>query len=159
MDVTRWDQLVRGVECPFDAPRPDSTDHWQKVASLSASTLYLSTNQTYRGQCLLILDTRHATRPGEVPAEEWSAFCADLRRSESAIVRTVNPDHVNVAALGNLVPHLHWHIIPRYHTDPRWGAPIWPTSLAELPEMRLTAAEQCRLIDQLKDALATDGPS
>ena len=116
MDSTTWERLVRGEECPFDAPRPESTDHWDKVCTLSASTLYLSTNQTYRGQCLLILDTRHATRPSEVPAQEWAALCADLRRSARAIARAVKPDHMNVAVLGNLEPHLPWHVIPPYRT-------------------------------------------
>jgi diadenosine tetraphosphate (Ap4A) HIT family hydrolase len=148
-----WDQLLRGEGCPFDAPRPDSTDHWDKVCTLSASSLYLSTNQTYRGQCLLILDARHATRPDEVPAHEWSAFCEDLRRAEQAIVQVVRPDHVNIAALGNLVPHLHWHIIPRYRTDPRWGAPIWLTRLDDMPDTRLTTEARCQLINDLRLAV------
>lgn len=154
MNSATWYRLVRGEGCPFDAPRPDSTDHRDKVCALSVSTLYLSTNQTYRGQCLLILDTRHATRPGEVPAQEWTAFCEDLRRAERTIVRVVHPDHVNIAALGNLVPHLHWHIIPRYRTDPRWGSPIWSTQLEDMPDTRLSAEAQCQLIRELRAAVA-----
>jgi diadenosine tetraphosphate (Ap4A) HIT family hydrolase len=49
----------------------------------------------------------------------------DLRTSASAIYQTVKPDHMNYELLGNSNPHLHWHIIPRYKTDPRWGQPIW----------------------------------
>lgn len=156
MEGATWGRLVRGDGCLFDAPRPESTDHWDKVCTLSASTLYLSTNQTYRGQCLLILDTRHATRPSEVPANEWAAFCADLQRAERAIALTVKPDHVNVAALGNLVPHLHWHIIPRYRSDPRWGSPIWLSSPADMPETRLPADAKRHLIEALQQALADD---
>jgi diadenosine tetraphosphate (Ap4A) HIT family hydrolase len=154
MDFTRWQDLVRGIGCPFDAPRPSSNDHWEIVARLSVSTLYLSTNQTYRGQCLLVLDLRHATRPDELTAEEWARFCDDLHRAEGVIARTVEPDHMNVAALGNVVPHLHWHIIPRYRDDPRWGAPIWPTGLGDMPDTRLPATEQSRLIEALKKALS-----
>jgi hypothetical protein len=32
---------------------------------------------------------------------------------------------MNYELLGNTDPHLHWHIVPRYKTDPRWGQPIW----------------------------------
>jgi diadenosine tetraphosphate (Ap4A) HIT family hydrolase len=154
MDKSRWEHLVRGTDCPFDAPRAKSNDHWDIVAPLDVSTLYLATNQTYRGQCLLILDLRHATRPDQLSAEEWAALCADLHRAEVAIARTVMPDHINIAALGNVVPHLHWHIVPRYHTDPRWGSPIWPSNLTDMPDTRLPAIEQSRLVQELRSALS-----
>ncbi len=54
----QWDQLVRGVNCPFDAPRADSNDHWDLVAHLGVSSLYLSKNQTYRGH----EDTGHPSK-------------------------------------------------------------------------------------------------
>ena len=149
MDTARWERRARGDGCPFDAPRPDSNEEWEIVAPLSAATLYLSNNQTYRGHCLLILE-KHATRPDQLSPAEWSAFSADLHRAVSAITCTVRPDHVNVASLGNLVPHLHWHIVPRYRTDPRWGAPIWS---ADMPDTRLTAAEQRELVKDLRAAL------
>src|SRR3546814_13562644 len=35
------------------------------------------------------------------------------------------PFKLNVAALGNLVPQLHVHVIARFETDPAWPAPVW----------------------------------
>ncbi len=32
---------------------------------------------------------------------------------------------MNYELLGNTNPSLHWHVIPRYKDDPRWGQPIW----------------------------------
>jgi diadenosine tetraphosphate (Ap4A) HIT family hydrolase len=154
MNQPQWDRLVRGEGCPFDAPRAASNEHWDLIAPLAVSSLYLAANQTYRGQCLLVLDLRHATRPDELTREEWVAFCADLHAAELAIVRTVRPDHINVAALGNVVPHLHWHIVPRYIGDPRWGSPIWPTNLDDMPDTRLTGAERVSLVQALRDAIA-----
>jgi diadenosine tetraphosphate (Ap4A) HIT family hydrolase len=150
MDTARWERLAQGENCPFDAPRPPSNQEWELVAPLSASTLYLSNNQTYRGHCLLILD-RHATRLEQLSPVEWAAFSADLHQAVTAITRTVRPDHINVASLGNQVPHLHWHIVPRYRTDPRWGNPIWG---ADIPDTRLTAAEQREMIKDIKAALS-----
>lgn len=152
MDNEKWQRLARGIDCPFDAPRPASNEEWELVAPLSAASLYLSRNQTYRGHCLLILDLAHATRPGELSVEQWASFSRDLHKAVVAITATVRPDHINVASLGNLVPHLHWHIVPRYRTDPRWGGPIWT---ADMPDTRLTAAEQRELIKDLKAALAS----
>jgi diadenosine tetraphosphate (Ap4A) HIT family hydrolase len=153
MDKQRWESLVRGIDCPLDAPRPSSNDHQDFVAALSVSSLYVAKNQTYRAQCLLIFDLRHAARPDQLSAQEWQAFCADLFVAQGAIVRTVRPDHINVASLGNVVPHLHWHIVPRYLNDARWGAPIWLTSLTDMDDIRLAERERQALIRELQDAL------
>jgi diadenosine tetraphosphate (Ap4A) HIT family hydrolase len=45
--------------------------------------------------------------------------------TERAVRRTVQPDKINLASLGNLVPHLHWHVIPRWKDDSHFPAPIW----------------------------------
>lgn len=47
---------------------------------------------------------------------------------EGALRSLVAPDKINLAALGNLVPHLHWHVIPRWHNDSHFPAPIWATA-------------------------------
>ena len=42
--------------------------------------------------------------------------------------QVVSPDKVNLASLGNVVAHLHWHIIPRWENDSHFPAPIWATA-------------------------------
>jgi len=153
MDEKRWNQFARGIGCPLDAPRTSSNEHWDLVAQLSASSLYLSTNQTYRGHCQLVFDPRHVARLDELSTDEWRAMADDLRRAQAAIVRAVNADHVNVESLGNIVPHLHWHIIPRYRDDPRWGLPIWRDSLEAMADTRLPIAERDALLVSLRRAL------
>jgi len=37
----------------------------------------------------------------------------------------LRPDKVNLASLGNMTPHLHWHVIPRFATDPHFPDPVW----------------------------------
>ena len=153
MDESAWEEKVRGAGCPLCAPRADSNAEWDLVAKLSISSMYLAANQTYRGQCLVIFDPRHAARPDELSAPEWASFSADLQRASNAVVRAVRADHVNVASLGNVVPHLHWHVIPRWVGDARWGAPIWTSSLADMPDDRLAAAERAALIARLRESL------
>jgi diadenosine tetraphosphate (Ap4A) HIT family hydrolase len=153
MTSTAWDQLAAGQGCAFDAPRADHTAHWDKVATLTASTWYLPHNQAYRGHGVLVFDPRHATRLDQLSAAEWAAYAADLQRVVRAIVAVCQPDHVNVESLGNLMPHLHWHVIPRYKNDGRWGAPIWSADLKEQPDRRLAADERARLLHSLGDAL------
>jgi diadenosine tetraphosphate (Ap4A) HIT family hydrolase len=153
VDKLGWQTLVDGDGCQMDAPRPASNDFWDLVAPLSVSSLYLAKNQTYRGQCSLIFDLRHVARPDQLTASEWSAFCADLFAAQLAVIAVTQPDHINVESLGNVVPHLHWHIIPRYVGDPRWGMPIWTTPLSAMAETRLEPAEREALLRQLRDAL------
>jgi diadenosine tetraphosphate (Ap4A) HIT family hydrolase len=151
--MTTWDELAAGVSCPFDAPRAPHTAHWDAVATLDSATLYLPHNQTYRGHCILVLDLRHATRLDELSPSELAAFTADLHRATRALTAVCAPDHLNVASLGNVMPHLHWHIVPRYKNDPRWGAPIWAADLKDELDRRLDADDRARLLDALRAAL------
>ena len=79
----------------------------------------------------------------------FSRFRRPGRSSRRTCCRK-KPDHINIASLGNVMPHLHWHIIPRYRADPRWGGPIWP----EEAQHRLTAADEAALKGLLKQMLA-----
>src|SRR5882672_32756 len=146
MAASSWDALASGSGCPYDQPRPANTEYFDRIAPLSISSLCLTANQAYRGSCALIFDARHATRIDELSPDEWSCFSADLYRAQSAIVRVFQPAHVNVALLGNTIPHLHWGIIPRYRDDPRWGRSIWMTSRTEMTDVRLAMAERAGLI-------------
>src|SRR5262245_21969382 len=153
MTTTVWQTLRNDTGCPMDAPRPATNEHWDLVAPLSISSLYLATNQTYRGHCQLVFDSRHACRADELTRDEWRAYSDDLFSAQQAILQVTRPDHLNVELLGNVVPHLHWHIVPRYFSDPRWGMPIWTTPLSEMRETKLEAADRAALIDAIRTAL------
>jgi diadenosine tetraphosphate (Ap4A) HIT family hydrolase len=152
MAGTDWDKLAAGEGCAFDTPRAAHTADWDEVAKLSASTLYLPQNQTYRGHGILVFDPRHATRLDQLTTAEWAAYAADLKRAVAAIVGVCRPDHVNIESLGNVMPHLHWHVVPRYKNDGRWGTPIWEPNLKQ-PERRLAADDRAALLEALRDAL------
>jgi diadenosine tetraphosphate (Ap4A) HIT family hydrolase len=149
-----WSALQRGNGCPFDGPRSDHNEYWDKLGALTVSTLYLHKIQTYRGYCLLVFDPRHATELRQLTHGERSAFMADVCRAQDAMYRVLRPDHFNVECLGNQIPHLHWHLIPRRRGDPRWGLPVWMTQENELPRVHLVAGERASLIKELRDALA-----
>ena len=60
---------------------------------------------------------------------------------------------VNIASIGQVVPHLHWHIIPRYKDDPRWGGPIWTTNPDEMRIVHLKDAEYEALAERIRSGL------
>jgi diadenosine tetraphosphate (Ap4A) HIT family hydrolase len=52
---------------------------------------------------------------------------------EGVLLERLRPTKVNLAALGNMVPHLHWHVIARYDWDSHFPQPIWGARQRELP--------------------------
>ena len=133
--------------CPLCLPRPDDCEHWLKVAKLSVSTLYLDRNQTYRGHCQLVYDDAHIEGLENLARADFARLADDLHWAAGAIARACRPDRMNHVSLGNVVAHVHWHLVPRYRTDPRWGAPIYMSDVADMPVTRLSE-EQYRVLAQ-----------
>jgi diadenosine tetraphosphate (Ap4A) HIT family hydrolase len=73
-----------------------------------------------------------------------------MSRVAAALAKALNPDKMNYELLGNGMPHLHWHLVPRYKTDPMWGRPIWTGS--RLRKM-LAREEYESLVKQLQSRL------
>ena len=68
--------------------------------------------------------------------------------AEAALRKVMAPDKVNLASLGNVVPHLHWHVIPRFADDPHFPNPVWGARLRDAPH-----AAPADLDALLRDAL------
>jgi diadenosine tetraphosphate (Ap4A) HIT family hydrolase len=120
-----WSRRLAADDCPYCPPRHVFPDRYLHVARLSRSTLYLYRDQRFRGYSVLIYDGGHATALEALPPADFAAFMDDLRRAAAALRAVLRPDHLNYECLGNQIPHLHWHLVPRYRDDPRWGYPIW----------------------------------
>jgi diadenosine tetraphosphate (Ap4A) HIT family hydrolase len=71
---------------------------------------------------------------------------------ELAVREVMQPLKVNVASLGNVVPHLHWHVIPRYADDAHFPAPVWAQAQRTTDEAVLQARRA--LVPQLAAAIA-----
>jgi diadenosine tetraphosphate (Ap4A) HIT family hydrolase len=71
---------------------------------------------------------------------------------ELAVREVMQPLKVNVASLGNVVPHLHWHVIPRYADDAQFPAPVWAQAQRTTDEAVLVARRA--LVPQLAEAIA-----
>ena len=85
------------------------------------------------------------------------SLCMDaVMQVEETLRAHLSPAKVNLAALGNMVPHLHWHIVARFEWDSHFPAPVWAAALREAPAARLAGIEQLRpaLEQELADRLA-----
>ena len=94
------------------------------IAELETARAYLHEDQFFPGYVLLVL-RRHATELYELPARERAAHLEEVARVAQALARVFQPIKMNYELLGNQVPHIHWHLVPRLTTDPDLRQPIW----------------------------------
>lgn len=67
----------------------------------------------------------HVGEMSDLPAAERRHLMNVVFAVEAALRALTNPDKINLASLGNVVPHLHWHVIPRWRDDSHFPAPVW----------------------------------
>jgi diadenosine tetraphosphate (Ap4A) HIT family hydrolase len=78
----------------------------------------------YPGFCRVIWN-QHIKEMTDLSAAERGHFMAIVFAVEAAIREVIHPDKINLASLGNMTPHLHWHVIPRYEHDKHFPQSIW----------------------------------
>lgn len=78
----------------------------------------------YPGFCRVIWRA-HVGEMTDLANSERDHLMALVFATEAALRQLYLPQKINLASLGNLVPHLHWHVIPRFVDDPHFPAPIW----------------------------------
>lgn len=67
----------------------------------------------------------HVAEFSDLGAADRSLCMAAVNAVELALRRHLQPTKINLAALGNVVPHLHWHVIARFDWDSHFPAPVW----------------------------------
>ena len=82
--------------------------------------------------------------------------CLDVAVAvEQALIRHLQPAKVNLASLGNAVPHLHWHVIARFDWDSHFPGAVWasPQRPADALRLQEVAARLPALEDDLRRVL------
>jgi diadenosine tetraphosphate (Ap4A) HIT family hydrolase len=78
----------------------------------------------YPGFCRVILN-RHIREMTDLAQTERERLMNVVWATEAAVRKLLNPDKINLASLGNMVPHLHWHVIPRFADDRHFPDAVW----------------------------------
>jgi diadenosine tetraphosphate (Ap4A) HIT family hydrolase len=137
MPRERWESLIRGEDCPLcvECQSTETVDPYgYTVAQLQLSRLRLVRNQFVRGYCILICNT-HVQEPYQLSDVEQSLFFDDMMRTARALDQVFAPIKMNYHILGNMIPHLHVHLVPRYYGDAAPSRPIDPSmQIVELTE-------------------------
>ncbi|MDD2872269.1 MAG: HIT family protein [Azoarcus sp.] len=78
----------------------------------------------YPGFCRVIW-TAHVAEMTDLARPEQAHLLDVVLATESALRTLMRPDKINLASFGNMVPHLHWHVIPRFTDDRHFPEPVW----------------------------------
>jgi diadenosine tetraphosphate (Ap4A) HIT family hydrolase len=78
----------------------------------------------YPAFCRVILN-RHAREMTDLDSVERQRLMAVVFAVERALRETLRPDKINLASFGNMTPHVHWHVIPRWRDDRHFPQPVW----------------------------------
>jgi diadenosine tetraphosphate (Ap4A) HIT family hydrolase len=99
----------------------------------------------------LVLAPRRAgiTEIHQLSSADQAQLMAEIVRASAALQRQTGCDKLNVAALGNMVPQLHVHVIARRHGDPAWPRPVWGVGDA----VRYAASARASLMEAMRAAL------
>jgi diadenosine tetraphosphate (Ap4A) HIT family hydrolase len=113
-----------GDGCPSCAEgRPDAAAWGVRYLAAEHADAYLVRADIQRGLSVVVFRGRHVVEPTALTEAEAAGYGRAVLRAGRALEAAFAPVKVNYDVLGNSVPHLHTHVVPRYADDPRPG---WP---------------------------------
>ena len=130
-----WAEKMAGKNCPLCASMGQGdNDHTVAVADLPYSEVRLERRSRLKGYCIVVWKGLHVAEPTDLDAADAAGYWQDVLATGRAIKTLFAPIKLNLLTLGNWVPHLHTHVVPRYHDDPAPGGPIaWDAMFTDEP--------------------------
>jgi len=89
--------------------------------------------EAFPGFCRVVW-RRHVAEMTDLPASERRHLMNVVFAVEAALRALSGADKINLASLGNAVPHLHWHVIPRRRDDSHFPAAVWADARRPAPQ-------------------------
>lgn len=121
-----------------------------RIAELDCSYVTLNRDQFFPGYCF-VFSKSHVTELFHLDTSIRAIVTEEVSSVAAALDAVFQADKINYELLGNMVPHMHWHVVPRFATDPLWPRPIWSE-----PHEPLTLSQQeyAERIDKIRTRLA-----
>ena len=133
--------------CPMCRRWEDDSD--LRIVELKHSYVVLNRDQFFPGYTLLFTRT-HVTELFHLEQTVRSELMDEVSRVAQALHAVFQPDKINYELLGNMVPHMHWHLVPRFASEALWPRPIWAEAHTEFP---LAPGEYLGRIELIRKAL------
>jgi len=122
------------------------------VGRLGLSRLLLMNDVTYPW-LILVPERAGISEIADLDAGDRAALIEEIALVSGALKAMLQPDKLNVAAIGNIVAQLHVHLVARFRSDPVWPAPIWGRTPPHPYNPAAAAELQARLRRALQPAL------
>jgi diadenosine tetraphosphate (Ap4A) HIT family hydrolase len=120
-----WPERIAGKGCPLCAAiGQGDNDFSVEVFTGDVADVYLERRTRLPGYCVVIWKHGHVAEPDDLAPAQASRYWAEVLATGRAVRARFSPVKINYMTLGNTVPHLHTHIVPRYPDDPAPGGPI-----------------------------------
>lgn len=103
-----------------------------------AMRVVLADEHDYPGFCRVIWNA-HVAEFSDLPPDARERLMRVVCAVERAVRTVLEPVKVNLASLGNQVPHVHWHVIPRFSNDAHFPQPIWAPRQRSVSEALLAS--------------------
>ena len=136
------------TQCPICTKWQDEPE--QRIVELDQTLVSLNRDQFFPGYCF-VYTKEHVTELFHLDDAVRNAVMAEVTAVAKALYHVFAPDKINYELLGNMAPHMHWHIVPRFSTDPLWPRPHWSEPHQEL---LLTAGQYRERVELIKTQLA-----
>ena len=110
---------------------------WQDEADLRIIELehcfvQLNRDQYFPGYTF-VFTREHVTELFHLDRKVRQGVVEEVNQVAAALAQVYQPTKMNYELLGNMVPHMHWHLVPRFTDDPLWPRPIWSEPHPEKP--------------------------
>lgn len=123
------------------------------IGEMGLTKAYLFEDQFFPGWTVLVLKD-HRTELFQLTSEARSRLMEELSRMGEMLNRVFEVRKINSELLGNQVPHMHWHVIPRLRTDPDPLKPVW---CIDHEPVRLSQSSLDERLGLLRSALGLAG--
>ncbi|MDF2614792.1 MAG: histidine triad protein [Clostridia bacterium] len=119
-----------------------------EIAQLEVSTVFLFKEQSYKGRCVVAYN-KHVNELFELEDKELELFMKDVKKVAGTIQKAFSPNKINYGAYSDKLPHLHFHIVPKYEDGLNWGS----TFEMNPAKVYLSDEEYKEVVDKIKENL------
>lgn len=105
--------MEKSAECLYCQRNDLQKSLMIEICDLSVSTLFLFKEQSHPGRCVVAYKN-HVNELFELNENDRNAFMADVCKVASAIQKAFAPAKINYGAYSDKLPHLHFHLVPKY---------------------------------------------